>query len=93
MHAMPDIGELRDLQCVNGCYTDIFGNTIWSPTRPGQVATFAEVLEMRFAPPRREAAKAPAVVGKPKLTRKELKAMTPAAQMEAATSGKFEFVD
>jgi hypothetical protein len=32
-------------------------------------------------------------VGKPKLTRKELKAMTPAAQMEAATSGRYEIVD
>jgi hypothetical protein len=91
---MPDIGEICDLQLVDGRYTDIFGNTIWSQTRPGQVATFAEVLEMKFAPPKKqEAAKAPAVVGKPKLTRKELKAMTPAAQMEAATSGKYEIVD
>jgi hypothetical protein len=91
---MPDIGEIRDLQLVDGRFTDIFGNTLWSPTRPGQVATFAEVLEMKFAPPRKEAAKAPpTVVGKPKLSRKELKAMTPAAQMEAATSGKYEFVD
>jgi hypothetical protein len=93
MHAMPDIGELRDLQCVNGCYTDIFGNTIWSPTRPGQVATFAEVLEMKFAPPRKEAAKAPVVVGKPKLTRKEHAAMDPSKRLEVALSGKYEFVD
>jgi hypothetical protein len=94
---MPDIPELRDFQCVNGCYTDIFGSTIWSPTRIGQVASFAEVVEMKIAQtvgpaPRQEAAPK-AVVGKPKLTRKELKAMTPAASMEAVLSRKYEIVD
>ena len=47
---MPEIPELSELRSGNnGSYLDQWGNTILSPTRPGQAATLTEIAEMRIA--------------------------------------------
>lgn len=96
---MPDIPELHELRRgLNDSYLDQWGNTIWSPTRPGQLATLHEIAEMRIAqivgpPKKQDAGPKPAVAGKPTLTRAQLKAMDPFKAREAVLGGKYQLVD